>query len=95
MTLSEIADVLEGHLSGRIVHFGSCSTMRTKRANIDDFMMASEASMLSGYKKIVSFVDSTAWEMVWLQSLQGNYMPQIKSFTQLVKRFSWFVITSH
>ena len=26
VTLSEIADVWEGHLSGRIVHFGSCST---------------------------------------------------------------------
>lgn len=38
VTLREIADVLEGFLAHRIVYFGSCSTMRTKRANIDDFL---------------------------------------------------------
>lgn len=69
VTLSEIADVLEGHLSGRIVHFGSCSSMRTKRANIDDFMNRTKANLVSGYRKQVDFIESTAWEMIYLYSV--------------------------
>ena len=66
MTLSEIADVLEGELAGCAVHFGSCSTMRTKRANIDDFLHHTKADLVSGYRKQVDFVESTAWEIIWL-----------------------------
>lgn len=72
MTLSEIADVLEGELAGCAVHFGSCSTMRTKRANIDDFMNRTKTDLLSGYRKEVDFIESTAWEMVWLYFRQSN-----------------------
>ena len=63
VTLSEIADVLEGHLSSRIVHFGSCSTMRTKRANINDFITKTGVSMICGYRKQVDFIQSTAEEL--------------------------------
>ena len=66
MTLSEIADVLEGELAGCAVHFGSCSTMRTKRANIDDFMNRTKTDLVSGYRKQVDFIESTAWEIIWL-----------------------------
>lgn len=41
--------------------------MRTKRANIDDFLHRTKANILSGYRKDVDFIESTAWEMVWLR----------------------------
>lgn len=41
--------------------------MRTKRANIDDFMNRTKTDLLSGYRKQVDFIESTAWEMVWLR----------------------------
>ena len=41
--------------------------MRTKRANIDDFMNRTKADLVSGYRKQVDFIESTAWEMVWLR----------------------------
>ena len=75
VTLSEIADVLEGELAGCAVHFGSCSTMRTKRANIDDFMNRTKADLVSGYRKQVDFIESTAGEMVWLQTINLSVMP--------------------
>ena len=75
MTLSEIADVLEGELGGCAVHFGSCSTMRTKRANIDDFMNRTKADLVSGYRKQVDFIEATAGEMVWLQTINLSVMP--------------------
>lgn len=71
VTLREIADVLEGHLAHRIAYFGSCSTMRTKRANIDDFLHCTKADILAGYRKDVDFIQATAWEMIWLFS--NNY----------------------
>ena len=69
VTLREITDVLEGHLAHRIVYFGSCSTMRTKRANIDDFLHRTKADILAGYRKDVDFIQATAWEMVWLYNI--------------------------
>lgn len=69
VTLREIADVLEGFLAHRIVYFGSCSTMRTKRANIDDFLHRTKADILAGYCKDVDFIQATALEMRWFYTL--------------------------
>ena len=43
--------------------------MRTKRANIDDFLHRTKANILSGYRKNVDFIESTAEEMVFLTML--------------------------
>ena len=40
--------------------------MRTKRANIDDFMNRTKADLISGYRKQVNFIESTAWELLML-----------------------------
>ena len=64
VTLSEIADVLEGELAGCAVHFGSCSTMRTKRAKAD---------FVSGYRKQVDFIESTAWELILCYDFPKSY----------------------
>lgn len=69
VTLSEIADVLEGELADCAVHFGSCSTMRTKRANIDDFMNRTKTDLVSGYWKQVDFIESTAWDLILLKDV--------------------------
>ena len=93
VTLSEIADVLEGHLSGRIVHFGSCSTMRTKRANIDDFMNRTKADILSGYRKNVDFIESTAWEMnILYHLLNRNTSTLRRAFIQYHNSYAYFSI---
>lgn len=68
VTLAEIAGVLEGHLTERIAYFGSCSTLRTKRVNIDQFLTITGAELICGYRKQVDFVEATAWEMCFLQS---------------------------
>ena len=85
VTLREIADVLEGFLAHRIVYFGSCSTMRTKRANIDDFLHRTKADILAGYSKDVDFIQATAWEMIWLQARQEKYLLKTKGLSQLAE----------
>lgn len=68
VTLADISSVLEGCLTDCIVHFGSCGTLRVKRLLIDDFLTGTGALMISGYRKQVDFVESTAWEMIWFAS---------------------------
>ena len=40
--------------------------MRTKRANIDDFLHRTKADILAGYRKDVDFILATAEEMSFL-----------------------------
>jgi hypothetical protein len=69
-TLNEIANALEGKLGGKIVHFGSCSTLRTSEFNINDFIIRTGCSFISGYKRNVEYISSTAFELMYLDSLQ-------------------------
>lgn len=87
MTLREIADILEGFLAHRVVYFGSCSTMRTKRANIDDFLHRTKADILAGYSKDVDFIQATAWELCCF------FDPKIIfQLTDQIKRLPSFVL---
>lgn len=72
MTLQEIANALEGKLKGKIVHFGCCSTLRTSKENIADFLTRTECSYISGYKTNVDYISSTAFELIYFAALQ-NY----------------------
>ena len=51
ITLQEISNVLEGKLEGKIVHFGSCSTLKTTNKKISDFIHRTKCNFISGYKK--------------------------------------------
>ena len=87
VTLREIADILEGFLAHRVVYFGSCSTMRTKRANIDDFLHRTKADILAGYSKDVDFIQATAWELCCF------FDPKIIfQLTDQIKRLPSFVL---
>ena len=72
ITLKEIADVLEGKTTGKIIHFGSCSTLNTSDRNITNFMERTGCSHLSGYKKDVEYNDSNAFELLYLHYLQNH-----------------------
>ena len=69
ITLKEIADVLEGKLNGKIVHFGSCSTLNTSDKNITDFINRTGCSFISGYKKDIPYIESTAFELLYFNAL--------------------------
>ena len=70
ITLKEIANVLEGKLNGKIVHFGSCSTLHTSSKNITDFVTRTGCSLISGYKKNVEQISSGAFELIYFELLQ-------------------------
>lgn len=70
ITLKEIANALEGKLANKIVHFGSCSTLRTSEKNIQDFLTTTNCLFISGYRKDVEFIASTAFELLYFDLLQ-------------------------
>src|SRR5690606_16986523 len=50
MSLDELAETAHGQLAGKIVHFGSCSSLRLNRRNIERFLKKTNALCVSGYK---------------------------------------------
>ncbi|MFT4169803.1 MAG: hypothetical protein QM653_11865 [Dysgonomonas sp.] len=70
ITLKKIAMALEGKLADKIVHFGSCSTLRTSEKNIQDFITTTNCQFISGYCKDVDFIASTAFELLYFDLLQ-------------------------
>ncbi len=73
ITLKEMANILEDKLNGKIVHFGSCSTLNTTTKNITDFIQRTGCEFISGYKKSVEYIDSTAFELIYFEVLQNCY----------------------
>jgi hypothetical protein len=70
ITLKEIATALEGKLANKIVHFGSCSTLRTSEKNIQNFMTTTNCQFISGYRKDVDYIEACAFELLYFESLQ-------------------------
>lgn len=90
ITLKEIADVLDGELNNRIIHFGSCLTLGTNETKIAYFINRTGCLFISGYKKTVGYIDSTAFELLYLNVLQECCSAQ-KIRLKLLKRFSTVV----
>lgn len=90
VTLAEISAVLEGCLTDCIVHFGSCSALRTKRLVIEDFLTKTRVSVISGYRKQVDFIESTAEELSFLYQITQSSKPLTKS--KLADNFKMIVV---
>lgn len=58
--------------------------MRTKRANIDNFMNRTKTDLVSGYRKQVDFIESTAWEMALIKYVFINQLNKCR----LLENFS-------
>ena len=94
ITLKEIANVLEGKLNGKIVHFGSCSTLNTTEKNIIEFINRTGCFFISGYQKDVEYIDSTAFELSYFDTLQWyNSFNKIKS--TVIKKYSTLINNLH
>lgn len=70
ITLKEIATALEGKLANKIVHFGSCSTLRTSGKNIQNFISTTNCQFISGYRKDVDYIEACAFELLYFDLLQ-------------------------
>lgn len=84
-SLTEFGEVLENSLEGRIIHFGSCSTLKTSNKHIQNFLYTTNADSISGYSKSIDFIDSTALDLLYFKLLQ-SYKHCTKAQSELLKQ---------
>ncbi len=93
--LEGLADLLGEACRDRVVHFGSCSTMRVSAARLAAFKERTGAVAVSGYVKDVGWIESCAFEMLLFSALT-NYQSRTAAFKyvdrtvpQLVEQLGW------
>jgi hypothetical protein len=71
-TLDELGDYLEGKCFGKVIYFGSCSTLKIDKRIIKSFLEKTGAIAAIGYKIKVDWMLATAFELLVLSALQED-----------------------
>jgi hypothetical protein len=69
LTLDDLAELLDTRARGRVLYFGSCSTLATSDEQLTDFCAATEVRGIVGYTRAVPFLDSVGFEVYLLREL--------------------------
>ena len=80
--LETIATFMGRKFSNWVVYFGSCTTFRVEKSRISDFMQRTNTLMAIGYRKNVHWMESSAIDLLLLDSLQ-----KYKDMRKFWKRF--------
>lgn len=70
MTLGDIADILQDKAEGKIIHFGSCSTLAIRKWELNRFIRKTGALAVSGYSCDIDFMPSTFLDILYFQFCQ-------------------------
>lgn len=71
VSLSELAELLKGKCKGKVIHFGSCSTLGAHGNTINEFLRRTGALAVLGYKRPIDWIDSAAFELLLIGELQN------------------------
>ena len=70
VSLEDLEAMIDGRAGGRVIHFGSCSVMRTSDTRLRQFRKNTRARAVVGYRKIVySDLEWAAFEILLLEAL--------------------------
>lgn len=69
--LEELAEMMEGRCSKRVVYFGSCGTMNVHGNKLRAFMRKTGALAVFGYREEVDWLQAAAFEVLILGRLQA------------------------
>ena len=70
ITLEELAVEFEGKLGSKIIHFGTCSTLKAHEDSIYSFLDKTNALAISGYQRNVEFISSTVVDVLYFEMCQ-------------------------
>lgn len=68
-SLDRLAEFLEGKCHGRVIYFGSCSTMAIHGTKLRTFLKKTGAQAVIGYTRDVDWLESTAFELLLIDAL--------------------------
>ncbi|MCK4696136.1 MAG: hypothetical protein KAT74_10255 [Candidatus Cloacimonetes bacterium] len=71
-SLDELGNVLEAKCKNKIIVLASCSTVNTNKRNLKKFLSKTGALAICGYKLVVPWITSTAFELMMLAAMQDN-----------------------
>ena len=69
-SLDELSILLEGECLGKVIYFGSCSTLNIDKRIIKKFLSKTGAIATIGYKTEIDWIKSTACDLFVFQALQ-------------------------
>ena len=69
LDLEDVGDLLAGTCEGKILYFGSCSTLQVGRGRIDAFRHRTRARSVCGYVKPIDWFPSAAFELMLFDAL--------------------------
>ena len=73
-SLTELANYLGDKCTGKIVYFGSCSTLKIDKRRINSFLEKTGAIAAIGYKTDIDWIQSTACDLFVLEALQSEML---------------------
>ncbi len=82
--LQRLSELVGEACQGRVVHFGSCSTMRLSEDRLKAFKTQTGAVAVSGYTRTVDWLESCAFEIMLLGALA--YYPSRAAAFKYVRR---------
>ena len=68
----EISQFLAGKCKNRVVHFASCGTLDVSTKEAESFLEETGASSVSGYRDDVNWIESMAFELLFLERMQRS-----------------------
>lgn len=70
--LDDVSELLSGKCKGTIIVIGSCNTLNMDKRHWNRFLRNTGALAVCGYKTVVDWIPSTAFELLLLDTLQEN-----------------------
>lgn len=74
-TLRDLAAWSGGKLEGKVIHFGSCETLRTSDARLEEFLVDTKARAVTGFRRQVDWFESLAFEVLLFSALTSYQRP--------------------
>ena len=99
VTLNKLSEIIDGKGSGRILYFGSCSTLATDQEDeIKQFLKETKIKAVCGYNKDIDWIESAAFEVLLINALAcyqrihaaHNYLQ--RDYPNLCKRLDFKMI---
>jgi hypothetical protein len=68
--IEQLATIIDGSAKGKIIHFGSCSTLNMPPSQIKLFLQKTGAAAVSGYNEEVNFIETTLLDILFFEACQ-------------------------
>lgn len=76
VTLTELAEMMNRRFANWIIHFGTCSTLRSPR-EMEYFVEQTRIALATGFTRDVGWIESSAFELLLFQAFHLFQSPKI------------------